>query len=83
VISELHSLLATAQSSQEYSVLEKSIKAFLSLISISTLSPLIMNSLQEQVSVFQRGHLLDQLSVLASEGCRLFDSMNYNRYGYI
>ena len=49
------------------------------MIQVSAISPRVLYSLKEQVSVFQRGHLLDQLTSLAEEGCRLLEILCFKR----
>jgi hypothetical protein len=71
--------LVTAQTIEDYSILDNSLNTFSLMIQVADIPPRVLLSLQEQVSVFQRGHLLDQLTALAEEGCRLLEILCFNR----
>lgn len=79
VITNLHELLITAQTNEDYSILDNLLNNFSLQIQVADIPPRILISLKEQVAVFQRGHLLDQLTSLALEGCRLLEVLCFKR----
>lgn len=79
VVTDLNTLLAIAQTNDDYSILDNMLNSFSLKIQVADISPRVLFSLKEQVSVFQKGHLLDQLTSLAEEGCHLLEILCFKR----
>jgi hypothetical protein len=79
VIDGLQHLLSIARSVDDYSHLDSSLNTFSSTIQVSDIPQKIAACLNEQVLVFQKGHILDQLSALVAEGSLLLDNLCFKR----
>lgn len=71
--------MTIAQTNDDYTVLDGALNTFSLTIQVADVSSRVATSLKEQVLVFQRGHLLDQLSALAAEGCKLLENLCFKR----
>jgi hypothetical protein len=79
VTTDLNELLLIAQTNGDYAILDNLLNTFSLKIQVAGISPRVLLSLKDQVAVFQRGHLLDQLTSLAEEGCRLLEMLCFKR----
>ena len=75
----LHDILSTAEHISDYSVLEDRLRSFCILIEVLDIPEDVKNCLEDQVSVFQKGHLIDVMSSLVTEGSELLSSFCYDK----
>ena len=79
ITNSLHEILATAEVVADYGALEDKLRSFNILVEVLDLPPHVKMCLESQVLVFQKGHMLDQLTSLVTEGSELLSSHCYNK----
>lgn len=79
ITNSLHEILSATEYISDYSALEDKLRSFNILVKVTDMSDLVKDCLRNQVSVFQKGHLIDQLTTIITEGSDLLSSHNYSK----